>query len=388
MSEYVIMPTADYKAACDAIRNASGKSDLIKSGELEGEIKAIANKIGNISGGEVAKSKAINFYDIYGNIIYSYTRAEMAALEELPEAPEVPGYNFVSWSWTLEKLKSTPFADVGAQYKKEGSVATALLVADVYDGLTLPLYFNPSYKGTTYIDWGDGSEVSSVTTTNTAHNTSTYSATHTYSMTGIVVIGVWFIPTDRTWGSLYLGKYGTSASSTRFGIFGGSLNGYNRILLAFTGASAYPGNAALYKEYSLRYLCCGSSSYSFYSPNSCYALETVAFMDIQLKANCYNSCYSIKRLSVGNGVNSGVLPGLYGVQELSVHSGGIYNSSLAGKNLILPLSSVQPLGTTLYFGTNLGRVYVPDDLVDSYKADSKWSAYASYIYPLSEYPDY
>ena len=41
MSEYVIMPKADYTAACNAIRTKTGKADLIKSGDMEGEILAI-----------------------------------------------------------------------------------------------------------------------------------------------------------------------------------------------------------------------------------------------------------------------------------------------------------------------------------------------------------
>lgn len=47
MSEYVIMPKADYVAATDTIRAALGKTDPIKSGELAGEIKTITDKIDN-----------------------------------------------------------------------------------------------------------------------------------------------------------------------------------------------------------------------------------------------------------------------------------------------------------------------------------------------------
>ena len=41
MSEYVIMPKADYVAACDAIREKTGKTDLIKSGDMRPEILGI-----------------------------------------------------------------------------------------------------------------------------------------------------------------------------------------------------------------------------------------------------------------------------------------------------------------------------------------------------------
>lgn len=43
MAEYVIMPKADYTAACDAIREKTGKTDLIKSGELATQISGITS---------------------------------------------------------------------------------------------------------------------------------------------------------------------------------------------------------------------------------------------------------------------------------------------------------------------------------------------------------
>lgn len=48
MSEYVIMPKTDYEAACETIRAVSGKTDLIKSGDLVTEITELANRIGKM----------------------------------------------------------------------------------------------------------------------------------------------------------------------------------------------------------------------------------------------------------------------------------------------------------------------------------------------------
>ena len=55
MSGYAIMPYDDYKSACDAIREYSGKSDVIKSGDMAAEITAIGSGGGNNRGacGEV-----------------------------------------------------------------------------------------------------------------------------------------------------------------------------------------------------------------------------------------------------------------------------------------------------------------------------------------------
>lgn len=42
LTDYVIMPGADYMAACDAVREKTGKTGGIRSGELAAEIRGIA----------------------------------------------------------------------------------------------------------------------------------------------------------------------------------------------------------------------------------------------------------------------------------------------------------------------------------------------------------
>lgn len=42
LTDYVIMPGADYQAACDKLREKSGKTDPIRSGDLASEIEAVA----------------------------------------------------------------------------------------------------------------------------------------------------------------------------------------------------------------------------------------------------------------------------------------------------------------------------------------------------------
>ena len=44
MTEYVIMPKADYQNACNSIRAKTGKTALIKSGDMASEIDGIAKK--------------------------------------------------------------------------------------------------------------------------------------------------------------------------------------------------------------------------------------------------------------------------------------------------------------------------------------------------------
>lgn len=73
-----------------------------------------------------------------------------------------------------------------------------------------------------------------------------------------------------------------------------------------------------------------------------------------------------------------------------IYGNAFYGCSALTK-LILRNGSVVTLQNVSAFtstpiSSGTGYVYVPDDLVESYKADSKWSTYANQIKPLSELP--
>lgn len=66
MSEYVIMPLADYKAACNTIRSVTGKTDLIKSGDFSSETDTIASKVGKA----VFKSTTMPYASRWSSVVY------------------------------------------------------------------------------------------------------------------------------------------------------------------------------------------------------------------------------------------------------------------------------------------------------------------------------
>ena len=72
-------------------------------------------------------------------------------------------------------------------------------------------------------------------------------------------------------------------------------------------------------------------------------------------------------------------------------SSNAFNGNTAMNALILRGNTVATLSTTSALsGTKievgLGGIYVPADLVSSYKTATNWSIYASNIYPINEYP--
>ena len=68
----------------------------------------------------------------------------------------------------------------------------------------------------------------------------------------------------------------------------------------------------------------------------------------------------------------------------SIGDKGIKNNYIF-ETLVLRASQVCTLGTDIFTNTSLTNVYVPDDLVDEYKAATNWTAHANKIKPLSEY---
>ena len=66
MSQYAIMPLSDYKSTCDVLREKTGSTGTIKSGELPDKISEVYEK-GKEAGGGADLS---NFIDVSGKWLF------------------------------------------------------------------------------------------------------------------------------------------------------------------------------------------------------------------------------------------------------------------------------------------------------------------------------
>ncbi len=55
--------------------------------------------------------------------------------------------------------------------------------------------------------------------------------------------------------------------------------------------------------------------------------------------------------------------------------------------ILLPNTMIAVSGRNALYNTNDCPVYVPDELVETYKADSNWSQYSTRFKPISEFSD-
>lgn len=121
--------------------------------------------------------------------------------------------------------------------------------------------------------------------------------------------------------------------------------------------------------------------------------EGVTTLGSQAFANC-SSLTSIKLPSTLSSIGSYMFvtaSNLKTVSSLSEDLKNIYNYAFQRSGLsklILHSKTVTTLGTGAFEGTSIasgsGKIYVPDNLVESFQTATNWSTYASKIKPLSE----
>lgn len=134
-------------------------------------------------------SNDVNFIDYDGTLLYSYTAEEFAELTALPANPTHPGLTAQGWNWSLVDAKS--FVDkygmitIGQNYiTSDGKTRLYIHLEYEYRTPSLGLKIN----GTAQIDWGDGSEIETLTGTSTTN--SVYTEVHEYANAGDYVISI------------------------------------------------------------------------------------------------------------------------------------------------------------------------------------------------------
>lgn len=300
-------------AIANKIREKTGGESTYKTSEMPSGIDEVYNtgfEAGKAEsgGGRVAvEEKDVNFYDYDGTLLYSYTLEEAQKLTELPPAPD--GHDelvFFEWNWSLDAIKAENCQiDVGAMYDTNDSKAHLHITIEEYASKVVSL----TVTNSGYIDWGDGSEILTVTTT------ASTSYSHEYQSAGNYVIKVW---EDNRY--IWLGY---SSGSTN--MFGATSNQNPQALLlrkAFIGTKCRAERYCFANCTQLEYLtlnpnhglsygmcqgavnlvCCHSTKRQ--NPNNynafydCISLRCVALSDGQnyISAGQFRNCRSLKRI--------------------------------------------------------------------------------------------
>ena len=267
--------------------------DLItKSITANGTYTALEDEAGGYSAVTVnvptapvyAPMKDVNFYDYDGTIVYSYTQAEFANLEAMPDNPSHDGLTAQGWNWSLSDAKTYVAAykklDIGQMYITSDS-KTRLYIT-LSEGRTSPwlkLYLDANSE--LDIDWGDGSTHSTFTSTSADFK----NEQHVYASAGDYVIAITVVS-----GSFVLQSSSSSLST---------------VLTNNNNSAISPDIAYLN---SIKHIEIGSGVTSIGSNafNGCYSLSSITIPDsiTSIGSNAFYNCSSLSSITIPDGVTS------------------------------------------------------------------------------------
>lgn len=276
---------SDLTSVANAIRAKSGGSGSLSfpSGFIS-EIGNIPSGGGGGGGGGSVSESALNFFDTDGNIVESYSKAEALALESLPENPTKTGLVPQGWNWTLADIKdyytSCPdgIINVGQMYTTDDG-KTRIYIHLEEERKSPVLGICP--YGTVYVDWGDGTDNSSLT--GLSVSSTKYTEPHEYAHGGDYVISL--------------------STTGTIGFAGAQSNNVYSYLIRGASTSnpsnAYYANSIRRIELSNNVVNFGS--YSFYG---CNRLEYVTIPNsiTSIRNYAFYYCYSIKTITIPNSI--------------------------------------------------------------------------------------
>ena len=157
MSEYVIMPSNDYQNVCDTIREASGKTDLIKSGDLSSEIAELTKKIGKAS----FKSSVMPSETVWTSVTYGDGKFVAVSQYSTTAAYSTDGINWTDCTMPSEsRWYNVAYGNgkfVAVSYLINGSTAAAYSTDGInWTAFSLPYGYSES------VTYGNGKFVAMV----------------------------------------------------------------------------------------------------------------------------------------------------------------------------------------------------------------------------------
>lgn len=180
MAEIGLISKEKMTSLANAVRQATGATGQLTVDQMSEKLQDI--------GGE--PEKALRCYDYDGTVVYEYTIAEALALDALPDPPAHEGLVFQEWNWSLASIKAQftevgGYIDIGANYTTVDGATKFHIVVEKFNR---SIYLGLSVKGSSVVDWGDGSETVTIGNGGTS-SVSTWTP-HEYATTGRYVISV------------------------------------------------------------------------------------------------------------------------------------------------------------------------------------------------------
>ncbi len=371
----------------------------------------------------------VRFIDFDGRVIRT-CRVSSGGAAASPIAPAHEGLTFQGWNISPQRLSNIKRdIDAGAVYTTSDGKTRLYLRITPLTGLSTAIYLSKSDDSVLRIDWGDASS-------ETISTSGALSVSHTYAAAGDYTVALSVESGSGTYtigdGSVaVVGGSTQSIKNTLTGVhIGAGVSGIGNLGLSGCQSLRYItmpesletiGNAAFYCCYSLSCAVIpeGISTLGnsvFYNCRTLYAVsipESVNALGTAVLLGCLSldsfsvppltalsdqtlmSCTMLKSVNIpqsAGSIGSSTFYNCYNLKSLTVPKGvaSIGANAFSGCGSLLKYvfeSEVPPTlaSTNVFSGINvICRIYVPDASVSSYKTASYWSAYADFIFSMSE----
>lgn len=439
--------------ATEITRLRNAKAALKESIEAKGvtvedtakldEYSALVDNIPQGGGG--VEEKDVNFYDYDGTCVYSYTKDEFLALNEMPANPDHTNEGLISDGWNCDFDELQAFIskygkyDVGQTYSpSDGKTRLCVKVTD--PSIEMKIY---GYETTTdalniIIDWGDGSPLETYTDTNIHHS---YSAIGIYVIIISVTSNIFAFGASNNSNNACVGSFNSrdriNAINLQYVILGNNIkaaqgsfgncinlkyiifktkhiirNGTNNYFINVFTRSGAPkclifdencttiAEGIIDEERNLKILCCPLHISNIYKINAYNLKSPINLVDYFknnrqtqqillnyiLSKDIYidienSTITTISRLFLSSCTNVEILHIPKSVTALNSDAIA-YTSQYSLKDIYFH-STVPPTITSSSIG-NVGCInfYVPAESIEAYKTATNWSNYADKIFPI------
>lgn len=236
--------------------------------------KVVVNtNVASSGGGSGASAGAVNFRDYDGTILHSFSAEQFLALAELPPLPTQEGLICQEWNWSFEDAKSYVeeygVLEVGATYITDDGKTRLYITVATEGRKDVPLYFYQSAANGVIIDWGDGSEMQSISTSGNVNILHSYSETGDYIITLSVV--------DNA--ALRIG-----GDTSQGGLFG-----------LTTQMSGH-----VYRTMLKKMEVGDKTNFSIYALKDCVSLKYISLPNsvVSIPTECFENCFSLKYIAI------------------------------------------------------------------------------------------
>ena len=330
----------------------------------------------------------VTFYDYDGSIVASYTAAQFAELEEMPENPDHTDEGLTSqgWNWSLANAKAYVAKygklNVGQMYvPTDGKTHVFINIPADDPSYETTLYFgHTTASGQTVIDWGDG------TPTETASGESAAEHSHTYANPGKYEVTL-----DTVSGVMSVIGTNSNRTGTHFAGSGDYARNLSRI-----EEIHFASNVSI-ENYALAYCCAlrsvtipnGATSIGSSATRYCYALQSVTIPDSVTSIGDYAfySCYALQSVTIPEGVASignSTFANCRALQSVTIPEGVTSVGNYAFQSCYAIVAcrfkrNTPPAlsNSNAFNGISTDTVfYVPAASLNAYKTANNWSTYA------------